>query len=486
MNQQQNYGDPPTMYPPPPVYATNAPQAESQPMSNANPMAKLQPSKGIRSWNDLWAAGLWLLNLAAFIAVSVLALQVYRPQSSISAGGVPSSSQYGGIVFDTSTVKVFGLSCVVAFGLSLLYLALVNAFPRQMIYATFIGSIIVYFGVTIYYFVQHYYSAAIVFLIFAVLYLLCFFWWRHRIPFATVMLESTISVMKKHPSTIIIGVIALVIQTAFSIWFMITVVGTYQRFYSSTPNNASLNLAMVFLVFSFYWTSQVISYVAYVTLAGIYASVYFDTTAHPACPSFKRAMTTSFGSICFGSLLIALIEFIRYFISLARGSSDNALCSIFLCIVDCIVGCFQGFFEWFNNYAFSGVAIYGKNYIESAKRTWTLIKDRGIQAMINDNLINNVLFMGALLVAVLSSLLGYLYLLVSKPAFNQTGNMTPVVVMMCFIVGLSTFSTVATVISCGVSTTYVCLAEDPQALQRTQPTLFEKIRETWPRIVQSI
>ncbi|KAI8063901.1 plasma-membrane choline transporter-domain-containing protein [Gongronella butleri] len=443
-------------------------------------------AKGIKGWRDLWAALLWLLNLGAFIGVSVLALQVYHTNDSYTYGGIPSHTQYSGLTFDTSTFLIFGLAVAVGFGLSLLYLLLVSMAPRFMIYATFIGAVIVYFGVTIYYFVMHYYSAAIIFLIFSCLYLLCFFWWRSRIPFATVMLESTIGVMKKHPSTIVIGIIALIVQTAFSVWFMLTVIGTYQRFYSTSSNNASLNLAMVFLVFSFYWTSQVISYVTYVTLAGIYASVYFDSSKSPACPSFKRAMTTSFGSICFGSLLIALIEFLRYFISIARASSDNACLTFFLCIVECLIGCCQGFLQWFNNYAFSGVAIYGKSYIESAKRTWTLIKDRGIEAMINDNLINNVLFLGALLVAVLTSLLGYLYLLVDQPAYNQTGNMTPVIVLICFIVGLSMFSTVAIVISCGVSTTYVCLAEDPQALQRTQPKLFEMIRQTWPRIVQGI
>lgn len=95
-----------------------------------------------------------------------------------------------------------------------------------------------------------------------------------------------------------------------------------------------------------------------------------------------------------------------------------------------------------------------------------MVKDRGIEAMINDNLIGNVLFMGGLLVGVLSGLLGYIYLEVSRPSYNANGGMTPVIVMMCFLIGASMFSTVATVISSGVATTFVCLAEDPDALRR--------------------
>ena len=94
--------------------------------------------------------------------------------------------------------------------------------------------------------------------------------------------------------------------------------------------------------------------------------------------------------------------------------------------------------------------------------------------------------LGGLLVGVLCGLLGFVYLRVAKPAYNANDNMTAVVVMMCFLIGASMFSTVGTVISSGVATTFVCLAEDPEALRRSKPDLYEKIRETWPSIVQGI
>lgn len=73
---------------------------------------------------------------------------------------------------------------------------------------------------------------------------------------------------------------------------------------------------------------------------------------------------------------------------------------------------------------------------------------------------------GGLLVGVLCSLLGFIDLEVDRPAYNQTGGMTPVVVLVCFLIGASMFSSIATVISSGVATTFVCLAEDPDALRR--------------------
>ncbi|KAI8076284.1 plasma-membrane choline transporter-domain-containing protein [Thamnidium elegans] len=404
-------------------YSVPPPPFTDQPLkSYTEGQEHIKPASG---WNDVWAIVLWLCNVGAFIGLSVVGLRTFRGHQD-SYNSVPSQNQYSGLTFDTTTFKIFGFSAIVGFGL-------------------------IYFGVTIYYFVMHYYSAAIVFLIFACLYVACFFWWRSRIPFATM-------------------------------------IGVYQAWYSSADNNSKLNCAMVFLVFSFYWTSQVITYVTHVTLAGIFATVYFlnDGIQHPIWGSFKRALTTSFGSICFGALLIALVNLIRYFLQIARSNTDNAACAFLICIIQCIVNCAAGLFEWFNYYAFSGVAIYGKPFIPTARKTWTMIKDRGIEAMINDNLIGNVLFMGGLLVGVLCGLLGFIYLQLSRPVYNQDGGMTPVVIMMCFLIGSSMFSTIATVISSGVATTFVCLAEDPEALRRSKPELFEKIRETWPRIAQGV
>jgi hypothetical protein len=161
------------------------------------------------------------------------------------------------------------------------------------------------------------------------------------------MLKSITSITRRYWSTIICGILSLIIQTIFSIWFFLTVVGVYQTY--SNPDgssNSKLNAAMVFLVFSFYWTSQVIAYVTHVTLAGVFATVYFlnNQVAHPIWGSAKRALTTSFGTICFGSLLVALINTIRYLIAVARADTDNPIFSFVLCILDCIIACFQGIF----------------------------------------------------------------------------------------------------------------------------------------------
>jgi len=65
-----------------------------------------------------------------------------------------------------------------------------------------------------------------------------------------------------------------------------------------------------------------------------------------------------------------------------------------------------------------------------------MIKDRGIDAIINDLLIDNVLTMGSLLVALLTALLSYLYLKYTHPEYNVEGAYYIPVAVFAFLIGL--------------------------------------------------
>lgn len=110
----------------------------------------------------------------------------------------------------------------------------------------------------------------------------------------------------------------------------------------TNPPNAVLTVA---LMFCFYWTQQVIKNVVHVTTAGVVGSWWFApmgdpssstcccSTSHPSvtASSLSRAMTYSFGSICFGSLLVSIAEVLK---SSTNSSNRNGRdCSILGCIL---------------------------------------------------------------------------------------------------------------------------------------------------------
>ncbi len=152
-----------------------------------------------------------------------------------------------------------------------------------------------------------------------------------------------------------------------------------------TPNSHvgdenKINGGMLFLyLVSLYWTAQVISNIVHVTTAGVVATWYFlhpqSTPSSAVCGSFKRATTTSFGSICFGSFLVAIIQATRVLVRMVEERGRNN--QFIMCCIRCILRCLQDILEYFNLYAFSRVAIYGTSYWQSAKETWELFKSKG-------------------------------------------------------------------------------------------------------------
>jgi hypothetical protein len=49
------------------------------------------------------------------------------------------------------------------------------------------------------------------------------------------------------------------------------------------------------------------------------------------------------------------------------------------------------------------------------------------------------------------------------------------------LIGFLEFSVLAGVIDSGVVTTFVCLAEDPQAIAVTKPALFQELQKSYPQ-----
>ena len=79
-----------------------------------------------------------------------------------------------------------------------------------------------------------------------------------------------------------------------------------------------------------------------------------------------------------------------------------------------------------------------------------MMKDRGIDALVNDCLIGPVLTMGSTFVAYLTTLLAFLYLEFTNPAYNKGGTFTPVVMAFAFLIGLQVCQIFMTPIGSGV------------------------------------
>ena len=157
-----------------------------------------------------------------------------------------------------------------------------------------------------------------------------------------------------------------------------------------------------------------------------------------------------------------------------------------------LIGCIEGLVELFNKYAFTQVAVYGKPYCRAAKDTLSLLRLRGLDIIISENLTQSLLLTGGFLMGglgVLGAFVGGLIMGINFFDFSQAatdsgeGIWVIVILIAGLILGLVIFNIAAVVIESGQVSTIVCLAEEPDALYRTKPELYERIKQAYPNIV---
>lgn len=67
--------------------------------------------------------------------------------------------------------------------------------------------------------------------------------------------------------------------------------------------------------------------------------------------SFKRSMTYSFGSICFGSLIVAVLDLLRAGLNIMKQearSDGDMIAYACTCVAECCLGCITWAVEYFN------------------------------------------------------------------------------------------------------------------------------------------
>jgi hypothetical protein len=263
---------------------------------------------------------------------------------------------------------------------------MIRVFTKQIIWITGILQIVLGIGTAIVYFTRHQYGAAIVFIIFAVFYIICFISWIPRIPFSVLMLEVTIDVAKNYGHVFIVSALGGLLATVFGAWFSVTLVAVYAKYEpGSNPacstgvggcSSAKVIGLVVFITFAGYWITEVLKNVIHVTISGVYGSWYFCAQKPGGFPkgatrgAFRRSMTYSFGSISFGSLLVAIIQLLRQACNVARqneAAQGNLVGSILFCVLGCLISILDWAIQFINEYAFSYIALYGKAYIAAAK-----------------------------------------------------------------------------------------------------------------------
>jgi hypothetical protein len=221
-----------------------------------------------------------------------------------------------------------------------------------------------------------------------------------RIPFAAANLNTALTGVKANMGLTVVAYLMMIL--AFG-WSMLWFIGLGEAFSSSN------SITLFFLLLSYYWVHQVLTNTVHVTTAGTIGTWWFVPGEANGCwssaiqDSFCRATTYSFGSICLGSLIVAIVQALRALVHMSRDNEDMQMLT---CILDCILGCIEDIIEYFNKWAYVYVGLYGFGYLEAGRNVIQLFQQKGWTVIISDDLCDRVLFLISLGVGLLTGLVG--------------------------------------------------------------------------------
>ncbi|KAE8879857.1 hypothetical protein PF005_g7364 [Phytophthora fragariae] len=314
---------------------------------------------------------------------------------------------------------------------------------------------------------------------------------RRSIAFAASNLTAASRILRVFPGVITSAYMALLAQGVWVVVWGVAVVGVLAKAVGHLHDSSTFgNTCFFFMLLSFYWFVQVAKNVVHCITAGAVGEWWFGAhDVNTIQRAQTRALTTSLGSICVGSLVVAALNALHTLLlstprRKARGSANAFL--------EFLVKLVMRNMQYFNKYAFCQVALYGKDFRLAGSDTMQLFRDRGWSALLNDSLISSVLAVGCLVVGTLSGVLGsaWLYLtlrctpeeLAEHPGECQTFNVVVLTFVACASIGYAMCTIMSSILDSIVATIFVCFAEGPAALQRSHPDEHARLVEAWSRL----
>jgi hypothetical protein len=242
-------------------------------------------------------------------------------------------------------------------------------------------------------------------------------------------------------------------------------------------------IALPYVVISFLWTTAVIKNVVQLTAARAFCMYYFLTgtlyypTDHQiTAMSWKHALLSGFGPVCYGSFFIPLFH-------LVFGYNDGGTIDHHGSRNDGCGGWKDIILSKFNWYAWAHVATYGKSIGDASRDTWSMIIHHGVDTIIKPSVINYYI---KLIWAVVGLLAATATCVFTKVVMSW---LPPWVVMLyigiAFVIGATIASVATVLLDAGLSSTGVVLSEESKSIQRVENELFEQIWEIWPEVVNS-
>ncbi|KAL6010370.1 hypothetical protein ACLOJK_000801 [Asimina triloba] len=243
----------------------------------------------------------------------------------------------------------------------------------------------------------------------------------------------------------------------------------------------------------------------------------------PLLKTLQHAITTSLGSICYGSLFTAAIRTLRWEIRGVRSKIGNNEC--LLCCVDFLFNLVETLVRFFNKYAYvqtspfqishqisfleataeieitelyqccvilmvrgieqvgdgngndektssmRDIAVYGKSFNHSARDAWELFQSTGIEALVAYDCSGAVLLMGTVLGGLITGTCAGIW------TWSKSRDSVAMIGSTAMLMGMILVGIAMVVVESAVTSIYIAYAEDPMLINRWDAEFFNQMSE---------
>lgn len=304
---------------------------------------------------------------------------------------------------------------------------------------------------------------------------------RARIAFAGSSLGVSCKAILEQPMLFVIAFLALGFQLAWIAVGILALLGADEQA-SSDEGQAFAILGHILILL---WGVYVFKYILHVVVSDSVGD-WWDNTNAPGSTvkSLLDTCTLRLGSICFGSLLVALLGTIKSlfdFLAYESKSQGNCVLYAFYCCFSMIANCLDSIMKLFNRYTFSYVGIYGYGYLHAGEEVLGLFNNRGWTSIINDQLIENVLWVASVMVAILTGLIG-VEIVKDDDEFTALSGPYAIAFFQGCACGYFMATTLFSVVSAGATAVLVLFAEDDEILRLHHREEFDRLDAAWREI----
>jgi hypothetical protein len=325
-------------------------------------------------------------------------------------------------------------------------------------------------------------------LIFVLISIWYIYYVRNRIAFAEAHIQVGCAALRSHPTILGVAIVMLIVQLVWVFLWGLMALG-FEHAMNGSNNSSSHGvvggLFAILLLTSLFWGALTFRNITHFVTACVVGQWWFTADAHRQYAveaSVQRALTTNFGTISFGSLILAFIKALRVVAQVNESNArrdGNIVLLLISCVLVCVLRIFEGFVRYLNEWAFVYAALTGQSFRAASRSFLDLFQKRGWTMIVNDDLAGHALTIVTIAIGFISAALGGISVYVVMPHSQSRAAIAGMAAFFSFKIGIAMGTVMSSVLSSAVRTAFVCFAINPAALGTTHPEHLQNLLVAW-------